>query len=449
MSSHKLAAYALKVAALATILALVSGGCRGGDAKVEITRIGPRSIEESVMVAGRLQASNPVYVIPQVSGSVDHVFVEYGQEVAAGQVLVQLETSNLEQAVLSAQAGLESTQAMANVFSSLSSSASGLVAAADSALASLDATVASLFILERSIIPSLPENERLAALQAIDAASRQYEAQSGSRPSIQAGGAGYSTAAQEAAARKAIENAQKNLQNATITAPTAGTLLEVQEGGASLASMMSSLVNSFSGLVPSGLDISSISGLSSGLSGFGLPSSGPLVPGSYIMPGSPIYQIVDLNNMTMVAKVDEADIAKVTPQQKAIVSLEAYPDKEYPGTVVKVSDVATTNEAGAPAFDVTIQMDYSDTKLKIGMTGTAEVTIATKKAAIVVPIDAIVRKKGKEYVFKVVDGKARLTEVTSGLTTEDTVELTQGVEIGDKVVVKGVDKLEDGTGVKI
>jgi len=431
------------------LLALVSGGCGSGPTAVTVKRVGPRSIEETVMVAGNLQAGNPVAVIPQVYGPVAQVFANDGQEVTAGQILVQLDTSSLEQAVLSAQAGLESTQAMANLFNSLSSSASGIVAAADSALTSLDAGVASLFSFERLIVPSLPEEQRLAALQAIDAAYREYQAQSGSRAPLPAGGGGYGTASQEAAAEKAIENARKNLQGATIVAPVSGTLVAVQEGGTSLSSMMSTLMSSFSGMIPSGLNLSALSGLSGGLSGFGLPTSGPLVPGSYIMPGTPIYQIVDLKNMSMVAKVDESDIAKVLPQQRAVVNLEAYPGKDFQGWVSRVADVATTNEAGAPAFDVTIAMEYSDTRLKIGMTGTADLTVAAKKAAVVVPVEALVRKKGKEYVFKVVEGKARLTPVTTGLVTEDRVEIVQGIKTGDRVVVKGVEKLKDGQGVKI
>jgi RND family efflux transporter MFP subunit len=201
-------------------------------------------------------------------------------------------------------------------------------------------------------------------------------------------------------------------------------------------------------MIPSGLNLSSLTGLSGGLGNLGMPSSGQVVPGSYIMPGTPIYTIVDLKNMCMTAKVDEADIAKITSNQQAKVVLEAYPGKEYTGTVVKVADTATQNEAGATAFDVTIQMNTSDVNLKIGMTGTADVIVATKESATVVPIDAIVEKSGKKYVFKVVDGKARLTEVTFGLTSENSVEVVEGLKIGDRVVIKGVEKLKDGQGVK-
>jgi HlyD family secretion protein len=446
---NKYVAAAVKVALVIALLAIIAAGCGGSSVAVETQRVGPRAIAETVMVAGSLQSSNPTQVIPQVYGPVAQVFAQDGQEVAAGQPILQLDTSSLQQQLLSAEASLESIQSIAGAFSSLSSAASGIGTAVNSALTSVDSGVASLVNLEKMIVPALPADQRLIALQTIDASYQAYLARVANRPSVSiGGGGGMSTGAQEAAANQSIANAQKNLQAATIVAPVAGTLVSSQGGGSSINNLMGTLMSSFSSMIPSGLNLSSLSGLSGGLGNLGLPSSGALVPGAYVMPGSPIYTIVDLKNMSMVAKVDEADIAKITPNQACAVTLEAYPGKQFTGTVIKVADTATTNEAGATAFDVTVQMNTSDINLKIGMTGTADVTVATKQSAAVVPVEAIVEKKGKKYVFKVVDGKARLTEVTEGLVSENSVEIIDGVKMGDVVVVTGVEKLKDGQGVK-
>jgi HlyD family secretion protein len=448
VNSSRYAAIAAKVIVVVALLAMVSGGCGGGSVKVEIGRVSPREIAETVMVAGTLQASNPTQVIPQVSGSVAQVMAADGQQVAAGQPLVQLDTSGLQQQLLSAQASMESIQSIAGAFSSLSSVASGISSSINGALSTVDSGVTNLYNLEKLIVPALPEDQRMAALQVIDSSYQAYLARTANRPSVSVGGGGgMSTGAQQAAADQAIANAQKNLKAATIVAPVSGTLVSSQGGGSSINSLMSALMGSFSGMMPSGLNLSSLAGLSGGFSTIGTPSSGSVVAGSYVVPGSPIFTIVDLKNMMMVAKVDEADIAKITTNQTATVLLEAYPGKTFNGTVVKVADTATTNEAGATAFEVTIQMNASDINLKLGMTGTSDVTIATKKSASVVPIEAIVDKKGKKYVFKVVDGKAVLTEVTLGLANENNVEVIDGVKMGDKVVVKGTEKLKDGQGV--
>lgn len=458
MRSDRTTSIVVKVLLAALLLAGISAGCGGPSAEVEVERIGPRVMESTIMVAGSLQASNPVQVIPQVYGTVAQVFAQDGQQVAAGQPIVQLDTSNLEQALLSARASLESIQSIASAFNGMTSLASSLGGTVNQALATVESSVNSLVQLTSTVLPTIlpalvpdmPEDQRLAALQALAGFNQQVESLQVSMPSVDvSGGGGYSTGAQEAAANKSIENAQKNLQAATIAAPAAGVLVPVSTGGASIESLMGSLMSSFGNMIPSGLSLSSLTGMTSAMSGMGMPTPGMLAPGSFVLPGSPIYTIVDLKNMTMVAKVDETDIAKVAPNQPASLVLEAYPGEKFTGTVVKVANTSTTNEAGATAFDVTIQLQPPNINLKIGMTGTADVVVATKQDAMVVPVEAVMEKKGKKYVFKVVDGKARLTEITVGLTTESSVEIVDGVEFGDKVVVEDVEKLKDGQGVKI
>jgi len=454
MNSNRVLTVGVKVALVVILVTGISGGCGGPSAKVGVKRVGLQSIEETVMTAGSLQGSNPTQVMPQVYGSVAQVYAQDGQEVAAGQALVQLDTSSLEQSLLSAQASLESTQAIAGMFNSLAASAEGisgsLSSTFESVLARVDAGMAVLYTLEQNLISLLPEEQRMAALQAVETSYQNYQAARSQPlpPVTTVGGGGMSTGSQEAAASKAIENARKNLQAATITAPAAGTLVSAVTGGLNLQSMMATLMSSFGSMVPSGLNSSALTGMTSTFGNMGLPSGGPLVPGSFIMPGSPLFTIVDLKSMSMIAKVDESDISKMQAGQPAVVSLEAYPDKRFPGKVVKVADTATTNEAGATAFEVTIQMDPADIDLKIGMTGSANVVVATKEAAVVVPFEAVVEKKGKKYLFKVEDGKARLTEVRVGLTTEEDVEILEGIKTGDRVVIKGAEKLRDGQRVK-
>ena len=450
MKANRLAAAAWKIALVVVVLAVVAAGCGGSSVAVETARVAPRAINETVMVAGSLQSSNPTQVIPSVYGAVSQVMAQDGQDVVAGQALVQLDTSSLQQQLLSAEASLESIQSIAGLFSGISSAASGVGSAVNTALGSIDQGVANLYNLEKMVIPALPEDQRLAALQTIESSYQTYLARMANRPSVSiGGGGGMDTGAQQAAANQSIANAQKNLQAATIRAPISGTLVTASSSGGSINSLMSTLMSSFSGMMPSGLNLSSLTGLSGGLGNLGMPSGGPLVPGTYVMPGTPIYTIVDLKNMAMDAKVDEADIAKIASGQTATVSLEAYPGKQFTGTIIKVSNTATTNEAGATAFDVIVRMDTADINLKIGMTGTSDVTVATKQSATVVPVEAVIEKNGKKYVFKVVAGKARLTEITEGLVNETSVEVLDGVKLGDTVVVKGVEKLKDGQGVKV
>lgn len=437
-----------EVTVVIAILALVAGGCGGSGADVSISKIKSQPIEETLLGTGTLQAANPNPVIPQISGFVAEVFIEDGQQVAEGQVLVQLETDQLEQSVLSAKGGIESIQSLAGMMSGLTSSTAGITSALQGAMSSVDAGLQGLFDLERVLVPLLPEDQRLAALQAIDDSYNNYVAQRENREPISissGGGGGYNTSSQLASAKKGLEIAEKNLEAATIKSPVSGTIVLDAGAGLSMEGMMAMMMTSFSSMMPAGLSLSSLSGLS-GLMNFGMPGGG-LKPGSFIIPGSELFSIINLNDMSVSVKIPETDIAKLRVGQKATVALEAFPGETLAGTVDYISNTATTNEAGAVAFEISVMLDpiEEDTmSLKIGMTGIANIVIDTKEAAVVVPIEAVMEKEGKRYVFAVEDNTAILTEVETGLSTEDSVEIESGIEVGDSVVIKGADTLKDG-----
>ncbi len=449
MISNKHFRAVLKAFVIISIIFSLSAGCGAGAIKVQTSRIGLSSIEQKVMVAGKLEPTNPTQVMPAVSGSIAEIYVTEGQEVAAGQPLVQLDTSNLEQALLSAKASLESMRSLSQMLSGFSSAAAGIGRYFDSLLSRLDASMEEIYTFKKTLIQCLPEDQRLEALQTIENSYKRYlERRKESCPPAISVGAGYSSGAQQAAAKKAIENAEKNLKAATIKAPVSGTVVTPTTGGASIESMLSTMMSSLGSLIPSGLDISALTGISGTLGTLGFPSTGPLVPGSYVVPGSPIFTIVDLKRMTLVTKVTESDIAKIRVGMDATVKLEAYPDKAFKAKVTKIANTSTVNEAGAVAFEVRLEIEPADIDLKIGMTGTGDVVVAKKKATIVVPIEALVEKEGRKYLFKVVDGKTKLTEVMTGVTTESEVEITKGVRVGDRIVVKGAEKLREGQAVK-
>lgn len=435
--------------ALIAILALVSGGCNSTNADVTVTKVQKKPIEETLMSSGILQAAEPCKIIPQVSGFVADVYARDGQQVNQGDVLLQMETDSLEQAVLSAKGSIESTQSMASMFSSLGSSTAEMATSVQNAMNVLTAGMQSLYDLERLIVPMLPEEQRLAALQQIES-SRQNFANSNTdvEPVSQGGGTGgYNNGAQLAAARKGLEMAEENLKAATITAPVSGTLVVNTGGGMSMEGMMAMMMTSFGSMMPAGLSLSSLSSLSGMTSGFGVPGGGAPEPGSFIMPGTELFSIIDFSSMSVAVKIPETDIAKLKAGQRSTVVLEAYPAESFEGTVDYISPSATTNEAGSVAFECVIKLDpvaSKDINLKLGMTGMVNIVIDTKEATVVVPIEAVLEKEGKTYVFLVEDNVADLTEVRLGLSTDETVELTSGVKAGDLVVTRGAEKLKDG-----
>ena len=153
MKSYRSALIALSIALVVSLLSQICAGCGRASTKVTVEMVGRMAIAETVMVAGNLQASAPTQVIPQVSGSVVKVYAQEGREVAAGEPIIQIDTSNLEQTVLSAEASLESSQSIASAFNGLASTATGIGSAVNSTLTGVDAGVTSLYNLEKMLVP--------------------------------------------------------------------------------------------------------------------------------------------------------------------------------------------------------------------------------------------------------------------------------------------------------
>ncbi len=86
----------------------------------------------------------------------------------------------------------------------------------------------------------------------------------------------------------------------------------------------------------------------------------------------------------------------------------------------------------------------------IGMPLTVDLTIARKEGAIVLPMDALFLEDGKPHVYIVnKESKTVLTPVEIGMQSKDTIEITKGVNVGDKVVAYGQARLSDDNVVKI
>jgi multidrug efflux pump subunit AcrA (membrane-fusion protein) len=90
-------------------------------------------------------------------------------------------------------------------------------------------------------------------------------------------------------------------------------------------------------------------------------------------------------------------------------------------------------------------MANPEQKIKIGMEGSAEISIEkVSHRGLLVPDMALVRREGKNFVY-VVDGQvARATEVETGSSMEGWVEIRRGVRTKDQVVTRGVDQLKGG-----
>jgi HlyD family secretion protein len=208
--------------------------------------------------------------------------------------------------------------------------------------------------------------------------------------------------------------------------------------------------------------------------------------------GTVLLTIADMSVIEAEVEVDETDIPSVQLGQPAKVTIDSLPNRTFTGKVTEIgnSPIQTTGAASSQAtnFKVTVTLDTEIAEVRPGFTCTAEITTATRKDVVAVPIQAttvremvvddkgaIVRapsdgkparpgavqaaelkpgqsRKELEGVFVVRDNKAEFVPVKTGIAGDKYFEAQDGLKAGDSVVVgpfASVRELADGAAVKV
>jgi len=143
--------------------------------------------------------------------------------------------------------------------------------------------------------------------------------------------------------------------------------------------------------------------------------------------------MVDPNALRLEVNVDEADIAQVKVGQPATITFDALPGQTFQGKVSAINPSATV-QSGVATYSVYVTLDKPGA-VKPGMTGDAQIVYASKANALMVPNRAI-RNQGRDRVVEVlVNGKVETRVVQVGLSNDTMTEITAGLNEGDRVVI--------------
>jgi len=148
--------------------------------------------------------------------------------------------------------------------------------------------------------------------------------------------------------RASLDLAKQRLEDATVTAPVAGTVIEKT--------------------VSQGMVITSATGAFGG--------------------GTTLIKMADLTRVRMRAQFNETDIGQIRSGQLAMVTVDAYPDRRFNGLVEKIEPQAVVTQ-GVTMFPVLVTLNNQDGALKPGMNGEVSVTIDERKNVLAVPNDAV------------------------------------------------------------
>lgn len=164
----------------------------------------------------------------------------------------------------------------------------------------------------------------------------------------------------------------------------------------------------------------------------------PIPAGQTVAPGisAPmvLMSVADLSKMQIEAQVDESDIGKIVVGQHVDFTVDAYTDKIFTGTVSNISQKANIQQ-NVVYYVVTIDVEGPETMLKPTMTARVSIHSGERKNVILVPLAAIKENKGQQYVQTMINGKVENINVTTGLASEDKVEILNGLTDGDQILL--------------
>ena len=155
--------------------------------------------------------------------------------------------------------------------------------------------------------------------------------------------------------------------------------------------------------------------------------------------GAAIAELPDLATLRVSARVDEADRSRLRPGQPAIVRVDALPDREFAGHVLRINTLATTDfDAGWPFirnFDVEIELDQTDSRLRPGMRAMARVEVDRFSNSILIPAEASFQKSGRSVAYVLRGSKFEERPVEIARHGEGQLLVGGGLSPGERVAL--------------
>lgn len=152
--------------------------------------------------------------------------------------------------------------------------------------------------------------------------------------------------------------------------------------------------------------------------------------------GTAVLTLSDLSRLFVKASVDESDIGTIAVGQAALITIDAFPDQQFRGDVVRVATQGE-NVSNVVTFEVKIEVQgRNKTLLKPAMTANCEIIVSEAADTLLVPSEAISHQRENCFVtVKKEDGTTEKHQVTVGTDDGLNMQIIAGVQEGDQLVV--------------
>lgn len=143
-----------------------------------------------------------------------------------------------------------------------------------------------------------------------------------------------------------------------------------------------------------------------------------------------VATLPDLSGLVSITYVNEIDISRINTGQKVRISVDAFPDNVYTGTVREVANIGQEiKNSGAKVFEVTINLDETDDILRPSMTTSNQIITDAYENVKYLPLEAVHTEKDKAFVYTINNEKKY---IETGTTNENHI-IVENIEKGEKV----------------
>lgn len=163
----------------------------------------------------------------------------------------------------------------------------------------------------------------------------------------------------------------------------------------------------------------------------GIVSKADIKQGAAVTQGMELFTIQNTDKASVDVTLSKYDYDTVKEGQSAEITLG---DNTYQGTVTKMSHIAVQNEKGTPVIFATVSIDDPDDDIFLGVDAKVKIHAASAKNVVTLPVEVVNIGKDGSFCYVIEDGLVTKRDITTGISSEDYVEVIDGIKEGEEVI---------------
>ena len=159
--------------------------------------------------------------------------------------------------------------------------------------------------------------------------------------------------------------------------------------------------------------------------------------GINVTPSTARFTIIDPTSIYFKAQIDQEDVTNIKVRDKANIILDSYPNETYESEITYISFVPVSGQTST-VYEVHFQLPENDNlKYRLGMDGDVKILLKESNNSLVIPTDSVHYDNDKTYVYvkSPENNNSIKTYITTGIETDDSVEVLEGLTQNDQIII--------------